>query len=415
MSETRAQTLDALHRIETSAIGPAPTLELELAPRINLMLGDNGLGKTFMLDVAWWALTGSWPGRPAWPAPEARRAAPRIRLIEADGQASESRFDARLEAWPRGEEWPRTTAAVVYARIDGGVSIWDPRRNDLHGLGHPDSLPAYHFSARELEAGQQRRDVSLCNGLLADWERWKHDEPELFASFFAVVRDLFVPSEAPQPGPSVQLGKHDQTRVPTLEFEHGRVPLVHLSAGMKRIVALAYALVWTWDAHRSAADLEGTTPARGIVLLVDEVESHLHPRWQRLLLPALLRATHALATEVGVQVLATTHSPLVLASLAPTFDERDRLFHFDLDGGRVELAPLPWANFGDASAWLTSPLFGLGQATSVEAERAIAAARACLRGEGGDPEAIQSVLERSVAPEHPIWDGWRPFMRARKP
>jgi hypothetical protein len=184
---------------------------------------------------------------------------------------------------------------------------------------------------------------------------------------------------------------------------------------MKRIVAIAYALAWTWDAHRRAAQSEGSEPANQLVILVDEVESHLHPRWQRHFLPALLRVIEGLA-GVQVQLLATSHSPLVLASLAPHFEaERDRLFHLDVEGRQVELRELPWANFGDANGWLTSVLFGLDQPGSVEAERAIADARACMRGEGGDPAAIQAALARSVAPEHPIWDGWRPFMRAREP
>ena len=37
---------------------------MELAPRLNLITGDNGLGKSFLLDVAWWALTRKWPQRP---------------------------------------------------------------------------------------------------------------------------------------------------------------------------------------------------------------------------------------------------------------------------------------------------------------------------------------------------------------
>lgn len=411
-------TRAALHRLELEGVGPAAALALELAPRINLILGDNGLGKTFLLDVAWWSLTGSWPGRPAWPAPESRTQA-RIRVIDADARVVESHFDARLEAWPRGAEWPRARTPVVYARIDGGVSIWDPLRNDLHGISEPESVPAQHFTARELELGLVLPDgSSRCNGLFADWDSWRHDDPELFERFIAVLRGLFGPEgsdEQPRPGPAVQLGKHDQKRVPTLEFGHGRVPLAHLSAGMKRIVAIAYALAWTWDAHRRAAQSEGSEPANQLVILVDEVESHLHPRWQRHFLPALLRVIEGLA-GVQVQLLATSHSPLVLASLAPHFEaERDRLFHLDVEGRQVELRELPWANFGDANGWLTSVLFGLDQPGSVEAERAIADARACMRGEGGDPAAIQAALARSVAPEHPIWDGWRPFMRAREP
>lgn len=50
--------------------------------------------------------------------------------------------------------------------------------------------------------------------------------------------------------------------------------------------------------------LQGT----GIVL-IDEVELHLHPAWQRAVLPALF------ATFPNIQFIATTHSPQVLASV----------------------------------------------------------------------------------------------------
>ena len=42
-------------------VGPAPEMELEFGSRLNLITGDNGLGKSFLLDVAWWALTRKWP------------------------------------------------------------------------------------------------------------------------------------------------------------------------------------------------------------------------------------------------------------------------------------------------------------------------------------------------------------------
>ncbi|MCB9537199.1 MAG: AAA family ATPase [Myxococcales bacterium] len=45
------------------------------------------------------------------------------------------------------------------------------------------------------------------------------------------------------------------------------------------------------------------------ILLIDEIDQHLHPRWQRAILPALG------ATFPNVQVIATTHSPTVVGSL----------------------------------------------------------------------------------------------------
>ena len=50
-----------LERLELENVGPAPEMMLNLAPRMNLITGDNGLGKSFLLDVAWWALTRKWP------------------------------------------------------------------------------------------------------------------------------------------------------------------------------------------------------------------------------------------------------------------------------------------------------------------------------------------------------------------
>ncbi len=39
----------------------------ELGERLNVLTGDNGLGKSFVLDVAWWALTGTWVDRAVLP------------------------------------------------------------------------------------------------------------------------------------------------------------------------------------------------------------------------------------------------------------------------------------------------------------------------------------------------------------
>jgi hypothetical protein len=181
---------------------------------------------------------------------------------------------------------------------------------------------------------------------------------------------------------------------------------------MRRILAFAYALVWTWSGHRRAAELDLDAPSKCMVVLFDDLESHLHPRWQRLLLPALLKAITRLDARIAVQLLATTHSPLVLASLTGVFDEaRDRLWLTERDAGRIWLDDLPWANFGDASGWLTSPLFGLCEATSLPAERAIAAAGALLRGEPStDPELanksqVEAALRETVI--HPIWLRWQ--------
>ena len=71
-------------------------------------------------------------------------------------------------------------------------------------------------------------------------------------------------------------------------------------------------LLWVWSfafrmlvGHHFHEGWEGE-PA---ILLVDEIENHLHPTWQRRIIPALLRHFPR------VQIFATTHSPFVVAGL----------------------------------------------------------------------------------------------------
>ncbi|XXV42224.1 AAA family ATPase [Sorangium sp. So ce1504] len=177
-----------------------------------------------------------------------------------------------------------------------------------------------------------------------------------------------------KPGKPVRLYLDDVRKFPTVELPYGTIPIVHASAGMKRILALSYLIAWSWSEHVQASRLIGWQPSERIVVLMEEPETHLHPRWQRHIVPALLGALSRLSPSMRPQVLLTTHSPLVLASMEPHFKPAsDKLFVFELHGTDVTVRELPWTKRGDAIGWLTSPVFGLEQGRSIEAERAIKA------------------------------------------
>jgi len=146
------------------------------------------------------------------------------------------------------------------------------------------------------------------------------------------------------------------------------------------------------------------------VLLIDDIELHLSPQLQRLILPAVLKMIHPNTT-----LLVTTHSPLVLASVEPYFDaEQDKLFHFSLVDREIKLEEQPWVKHGDVVNWLTSDIFGLKQARSVEAEQAIDAADTFMRGESldGFPAHLQSKadihkeLRRLLSGHDRFWPRW---------
>ncbi|HYN21099.1 MAG TPA: AAA family ATPase, partial [Thermoanaerobaculia bacterium] len=201
---------------------------------------------------------------------------------------------------------------------------------------------------------------------------------------------------------------------PTLEMPYGNLPLIMASAGMKRVIGLAYLLVWAWQEHLRASERLRQSPADRVVFLVDEAEAHLHPKWQRLIVPALLAVMDCLSIDAEVQLVATTHAPLVLASVEPSFDVlRDKLIHLCLKGHEVRVEQVEWAKQGDAVNWLVSEVFGLRQARSKEAERAIEAAEALMRGDLASlptdlktKEVIHRELQRVLAGNDEFWPRW---------
>ncbi len=62
--------------MKLNGTGPARELHFEPAKRVNLLTGDNGLAKTFLLECVWWALSGNWAGNPAYPRQDAKKDEP---------------------------------------------------------------------------------------------------------------------------------------------------------------------------------------------------------------------------------------------------------------------------------------------------------------------------------------------------
>ena len=50
-----------LEFLKLTNVGPSPEMELDFGRRLNVLTGDNGLGKSFLLDVIWWTLTHTFP------------------------------------------------------------------------------------------------------------------------------------------------------------------------------------------------------------------------------------------------------------------------------------------------------------------------------------------------------------------
>lgn len=417
-----------LNRLQLKHVGPAERLSADFAQRLNVITGDNGLGKSFLLDVCFWTLTGTWPeGRTALPE-SGSKLKPEINytLLGKKGvtEQKSASFDFHSQSWTRLRGRPPMPGLVVYATVDGGFAVWDPARNywrdPATGKTETQERPnAFQFTPDTLANGLEVDGRQLCNGLVQDWVQWyyaRSSKPLLnpFDFLEEVIQVLSHPLEPMNCEEPRKVFVDDSRKFPTLSMPYGNVPFPHWSAGVKRIVSFAYLIVWAWVEHVQAAELRNEVPTDRIILLVDEIEAHLHPKWQRTILPAILRVVEKLGAKISVQVLAATHSPLVLASLEPYFNEStDQFFTFSLVEDKVTFENPPWATHGDVLAWLTSDIFGLAQARSQEAEVAIEAAEAYMRGDTTSlpdglktHEAITDALRKLLPGLDPFWPRW---------
>jgi predicted ATP-binding protein involved in virulence len=102
--------------------------------------------------------------------------------------------------------------------------------------------------------------------------------------------------------------------------------------------------------------------AKGVVL-IDEIETHLHPRWKMKVMSSLRTAFP------NVQFVATTHDPLCVRGLD---DGEVIVLTRDDDGGVRLLEDLPDVSGMRAEQILTSDYFGLSSTADPEVHLAIA-------------------------------------------
>jgi hypothetical protein len=399
------RTISSLHLVNA---GPAADMTMYFGERLSLITGDNGLGKSFLLDFAWWAATGSWVDRPVLPPiqDQAKRSKVEYSIRGASGHEASfvSHFDRATATWVRPEGAQTLEALAVFSRANGSFSVADPMRArfDTTGTSNLSSYEVWNGKAGTIE------------GLVRDWPRWQSAKDKTAFDRFGAVLHRLSPEDLGvlRPGPTVRL-PGDPRDIPTVEHRYGIVPITQTSSGVQRILLLAYLIIWAWQEHELAASQSEVEPVRRMIVIVDELEAHLHPKWQRIVLPALMSVGGLLSSELSMQIISATHSPMILASMETTFDSTtDVLYHLFADGAVVTLEETPFVKYGDISGWLTSPLFGLRHARSRDAERAIEDAKALQQQDKPDAAAVAEVsarLRQHLADDDKFWPRWLYF------
>ena len=137
-----------------------------------------------------------------------------------------------------------------------------------------------------------------------------------------------------------------------------KVPTISLSDGYRSILALAGDLIW----RLILAFPDSSDPLRETgVVLIDELDIHLHPKWQRQV-SGVLRDTFP-----SLQFFVATHSPLIAAGAG----EDALTLKFNFRDGRSTVDKVENVAALNVDRILQSEAFGLLSAYSPEAEKRI--------------------------------------------
>ena len=168
--------------------------------------------------------------------------------------------------------------------------------------------------------------------------------------------------------------------------DHGRLPLSVLSDGVRNMIALVADL-----AHRCIRLNPHFGPAAARltpgVLLIDEVDMHLHPRWQQLVVELLQKAFPAM------QMILTTHSPHVLSTV-----DVESIRVIRLRDGEGTLETPSFQTRGVESADVLATIMGVDPVPQVEEARWLSRYRAFI--EEGNAESPEAVVLRTKLVNH---------------
>jgi predicted ATP-binding protein involved in virulence len=173
----------------------------------------------------------------------------------------------------------------------------------------------------------------------------------------------------------------------------GLMPIGFLSAGIRTMLALTADL-----AHRCAIlnpglgnDAAALTPG---IVLIDEVELHLHPAWQQLVVELLQH------TFQSIQFILTTHSPQVLSTVTSNSIRVLKLH----DGIGVVETP-PFQTRGVESANVLSAIMGVDPVPLVPEAQWLSDYRAMIeqnRHEEAEAEKLRQLLVAHFGEQHPL-------------
>jgi energy-coupling factor transporter ATP-binding protein EcfA2 len=339
-------------------IGVFEKLEVEFNEGWTVFLGDNGGGKSTILKAIALALAGS--------DERGVKAAQRLLRTGATSGSVTIELGSDRVTTKLTRDGRSVKVDSTFSPVEAGRSLVMAfpvlRGVSTVASSGPSFLQALNPSVDDIAPIL----VGVTDSRLDDLKQWlintlvnsESDPNGREARMLETIRSLVT---AMMPGEKVHLSRVDRaTWTVIVETGDGEVDFDSLSQGMSSIFNWVGVVIRRlYDVYPSSSRPEHE---RALVL-IDEIDAHLHPQWQRRLVNVTREKFPAL------QVIASTHSPLLVGAV-----NRDelRLVVRDHQSGRMQVERSAINLSGQkADDILTSSLFDLSTTRSPDAEATI--------------------------------------------
>jgi hypothetical protein len=366
-----------LQRILLQNIGPFEHQTFDLGHPWTLLLGDNGVGKSSILRAIAIGLCGDAAKSYAARLLRRRDTGDPVSqgtitleiLSEVNGTPVVKTYTTSILLGEDGQGAEMRTVPTVPLEAEGWLALGFPplrllswqRDTDPPPSGRERPVPA---DLMPLIAGELDPRLDKLKNWLFDLDHQILGERskgltetlnmKLMADFFKVIGEV-------TPGLRLELVDIDiQKREVRVRTDDGIVPIESVSQGTASLIG------WIGVLLRRLYNLYGDQPEpreRYALVLIDEIDAHMHPEWQRLLV------TRLRALFPKLQIVASTHSPLIVPSLES--EEIIRLARDPKTGQIRAGAPAYDVKVYRSDQILTSPLFGLGSSLSPIMEKQV--------------------------------------------
>jgi predicted ATP-binding protein involved in virulence len=170
------------------------------------------------------------------------------------------------------------------------------------------------------------------------------------------------------------------------------VPIRLMSQGFMNVIGwVGYFIKRIYEVTPEGEDFTKTRA----ILLIDEIDTYLHPKWQRTILNVLA------TTFTETYFIITTHSPLVISNLTPNIDAKIYTVAKKIKGEMIVFEELDFNPYGATANRILENLMGTQERPKLVADKFSAFDEAIKTNDFEHADSIAIELEEMIDPRDP--------------